>query len=391
MIEPIMYIGIGFLVASLLVIGVIPLVHARAVRLTAKRLEALTPMSMAEIQAEKDQLRAEFAMTTRRLEMNVEQMKAKTTNQLAEIGKKSEAVGRLKIELGEKSAAMFALEAKENQLAEDLRQIQKDLAARTAALQQAEQSLAGARAKIGELTSNVNDIALTGDEQRVELIALRAQVEVLKGQAETLENEVQELTERLSMKTSEAEGYNRQLVDERGRSDAFSNRIGELERQLVAQTTEAEILERRVHELNARADEQGRLLAERDYATHRLHDEAAQNEAAVRTEFAEADSRSWAASEILRTEKILLESQLRQAQEERAQLLYDLETIRREVELGESAAMFALEAKEKQLAEDLRQTQKDLAARTAALQQAEQSLAGARAKIGPRSASSPPT
>ena len=30
MIEPIMYIGIGFLFAGLLVIGVIPLVHARA-------------------------------------------------------------------------------------------------------------------------------------------------------------------------------------------------------------------------------------------------------------------------------------------------------------------------------------------------------------------------
>ena len=116
MIEPIMYIGIGFLVAGLLVIGVIPLVHARAVRLTMRRLEALTPLSMAEIQADKDQLRAEFAMSMRRLEMNVEQMKAKTTSQPAEIGKKSEAIGRLKLELGEKTAALFALEAKEKQL-----------------------------------------------------------------------------------------------------------------------------------------------------------------------------------------------------------------------------------------------------------------------------------
>src|SRR6201989_936829 len=120
MIEPVMYIGIGFLIAGLLVIGVIPLVHARAVRLTMRRLEALTPLSMAEIQADKDQLRAEFAMSTRRLEMSVEQMKAKTTSQLAEIGKKSEAIGRLKLELGEKTAAMFALEAREQQLREDL-------------------------------------------------------------------------------------------------------------------------------------------------------------------------------------------------------------------------------------------------------------------------------
>ena len=72
-------------VAGLLVIGVIPLVHARAVRLTMRRLEALTPISRAEIQADKDQLRAEFAMAMSRLEMNVEQMKAKTTSQAAEI------------------------------------------------------------------------------------------------------------------------------------------------------------------------------------------------------------------------------------------------------------------------------------------------------------------
>src|SRR5438309_9218177 len=111
MIEPIMFVGIGFLVAGLLVIGIIPLVHGRAVRLTMKRLEALTPLSMAEIQADKDQLRAEFAMSTRRLEMSVEQLKTKTTSQLTEIGKKSEAIGRLKLELGEKTAALLALEA----------------------------------------------------------------------------------------------------------------------------------------------------------------------------------------------------------------------------------------------------------------------------------------
>src|SRR5829696_6096945 len=120
MIEPIMFVGIGFLVAGLLVIGVIPLVHARAVRLTQRRLEAVTPMSIGEIRADKDQLRAEFAMSTRRLELSVEQMKAKTASQLADIGKKSEAVSRLKLELGEKTAALHALEARQNVLAEQL-------------------------------------------------------------------------------------------------------------------------------------------------------------------------------------------------------------------------------------------------------------------------------
>src|SRR3981081_3807831 len=141
MIEPIMYMGIGVLVAGLLVIGAIPLVHARAVRLTMKRLEAMTPMSMAEIQADKDQLRAEFAMSTRRLEMSVEQMKAKTTSQLAEIGKKSEGMGRLKLEPGEKTAAMLAIEAREAQLTEDLSRTHQQLAATANELAETEQVL----------------------------------------------------------------------------------------------------------------------------------------------------------------------------------------------------------------------------------------------------------
>src|SRR5881392_1488053 len=102
-----MFFGIGFLAASLVGLIIIPFVHGRAVRLTARRLEAATPLSMAEIQADKDQLRAEFAMSTRRLEMSVETLKSKTTSQLAELGKKTDAINRMKVELGEKTAAIF--------------------------------------------------------------------------------------------------------------------------------------------------------------------------------------------------------------------------------------------------------------------------------------------
>ena len=109
MIEPIMYLAIGFLVSMLFGLMIVPLVHNRAVRLTTRRLEAATPLSMAEIQADKDQLRAEFAMSARRLEMSVEQLKNKTTSQLAELGKKTDAINRMKIELGEKNATIFSL------------------------------------------------------------------------------------------------------------------------------------------------------------------------------------------------------------------------------------------------------------------------------------------
>jgi hypothetical protein len=113
MIEPLMFFGLGSLTVSLIVLSIVPFVHNRAVRLTMRRLEALTPQSMAEIQVDKDHLRAEFAMSTRRLELTVEQLKAKTTNQLAELAKKTDTINRLKLELVEKTASIFALEARE--------------------------------------------------------------------------------------------------------------------------------------------------------------------------------------------------------------------------------------------------------------------------------------
>src|SRR3981189_3883779 len=128
MIEPIMYLAIGFLVSMLFGLMIVPLVHNRGVRLTTKRMEAATPLSMGEIQADKDQLRAEFAMSTRRLEMSVEQLKNKSTGQLADLGKKNDVINRLKMELGEKAATIFAIEARDRGIKDQLRATEDELA-----------------------------------------------------------------------------------------------------------------------------------------------------------------------------------------------------------------------------------------------------------------------
>jgi chromosome segregation ATPase len=240
MVEPIMFIGIGFLVAGLLVIGVIPLVHARAVRLTMRRMEALTPMSMAEIQADKDQLRAEFAMTMSRVEMTVEQMKAKTTSQLAEIGRKSEAIGRLKFELSEKTAALLAVEAREKQLAHDLRGLEAALAAKMSAHDGSEQTLTDTQAELAQLSAQLHHSTMGSEGQRVELAAMRAQTEILHKDIQSYEQEIADLRDRLGRKTAEAVALGQQLGDERGGVEQIGSRIGELERALVAQSAESE-------------------------------------------------------------------------------------------------------------------------------------------------------
>jgi chromosome segregation ATPase len=151
MIESIMYFGIGFLVATLLGLLFIPLVHNRAVRLTAKRLEASTPLSMAEIRADRDHLRAEFAMSNRRLETTIEELKAKASTQFAELGKKTVAINQLKKELAEKKVTNVALEARDSTLRDQLRASEKDKQIKSRALSEAERQLADKEAELTKL------------------------------------------------------------------------------------------------------------------------------------------------------------------------------------------------------------------------------------------------
>jgi hypothetical protein len=97
-IESIMYMGIGFLLAALIAVLAIPLVHSRAERLTIRRLEASLPQSVAEVQADKDLLRADHAISTRRLELKVEHLTVELAGRLVELGKKQDAVNRLRIQ-----------------------------------------------------------------------------------------------------------------------------------------------------------------------------------------------------------------------------------------------------------------------------------------------------
>jgi hypothetical protein len=151
MIESIMYFGIGFLVAALLGLLFIPPVHNRAVRLTTKRLEASTPLSIAEIRADKDQLRAEFAVSIRRLEMRIERLKTQTTTQRAELGKKTDAINQLKQELAENKEANLAFEARTKTLRDQLRATEEELQTKSNALLEADRQLADNQAELAKM------------------------------------------------------------------------------------------------------------------------------------------------------------------------------------------------------------------------------------------------
>ena len=335
MIEPIMFFGIGFLVAALIGLVIIPLVHGRAVRLTMRRLEAATPLSMAEIQADKDQLRAEFAMSTRRLEMSVEQLKTKTTSQLAELGKKGDAINRLKMELGEKTATIFALEARDKALRDQLRATEEEVATKTSVMHDAERTLSDKQAELAKLVGALDERSTLADAQKIEIVALKTQVGALKERLTDAGNELKTVEDRRDAERVELKAATQELAEERGRVENLGRRVAELEQHLVAQTTQAELLGRRAQDLENRLGEQSRLLNQSDFELKQLRGEikvAHKTASDLRTAIAELDSRAAAAVDQLKTEKAQLQSDLGRTIDERDRLARDLGHLKREAE-----------------------------------------------------------
>jgi len=113
MIESFMLCGIGLLAGCLLMLALIPLVHKRAVRLAQRDIVEATPLAINEIQAEKDHLRAQFAMSVRRLEINIDEMRSKAAGHSGEIGRRDLEIYRLNAELDKKKTQIMAMRARD--------------------------------------------------------------------------------------------------------------------------------------------------------------------------------------------------------------------------------------------------------------------------------------
>jgi chromosome segregation ATPase len=259
MIESIMYFAIGFLFAPLSVLLVVRPVHNRAVRLTTRRLERAIPTSLAEILADKDLLRAEFAMSTRRLETNIEQLKAKSANQLVELGKKSNEIIQLK----------FELDALRNQF----RATNEELAAKSNSVKEVERALSDKESELANLTSALEERSALADSQNAEIVVLGMQLKTLKSRLTQAGEEIKAAEDRRDADRIELGAAAQQLMEERAKFEKFHRRVAELVQQLVAQTRETKILGRRLENLEDRLVEQSHLLHESEFELEKLRRE----------------------------------------------------------------------------------------------------------------------
>ena len=335
MIEPIMYLAIGFLVSMLLGLMIVPLVHNRAVRLTRRRLEDAAPLSMAEIQAEKDHLRAGFAMSARRLELNVDQLRNKTTSQAAELGKKTEAVQRMTLELDEKKAAIVALETTISELKGQLQSTEAEVAAKAQSLVTGGQALTDKQAELLKLSAELSNTALKADSRQVDLVAARAHIDALKNRVEDTDKELATTRQALERQRAETDSATRDLADARDRIENLSQRVAELDQQIMAQVKEAETLDKGIADLQAQLTAQTRTMSDREFDDNQLRQQNETLEAIardLRVEVAALSSGKSPSLNKLQAAKSVVEDKLRAALEEKANLQRNLRTIQQQAE-----------------------------------------------------------
>ena len=262
MIESAMYFSMGFFLASLGALAVVSLVHGRAVRLTTRRLEAKIPSSMEEILADKDLLRAEFATSTRRLETSIEQLRAESASQLAELGRKSDAVNRIKIEL--------------HALRDKVGPTEEEFAVKADAVRAAERALSAMELQLANVMEELNERSTLADAQKIEINALKTESEALKERLDEASNELKAAEERrpdLECALSEKESQLTKLMDELNErstlADAQKIEINALKTQVEALKAQ---LNSKLKAAERRADVE-RILSEKESELAKLVDE----------------------------------------------------------------------------------------------------------------------
>jgi chromosome segregation ATPase len=253
-IETAMVFALGFLVAALASLALMGAVWRRAVRLTTRRVESAVPLSMAEIKADKDQLRAEHALALRRLEIEAEKLRGKVNDQTADLARRTEAIRDLNAELDGRAARILSLEGVQARLEEELRGSQANVADRLEDLRKGAETLTDKEAAYEALAKDHAAKVVESDGQRVEIVALRTQVDNQR-------NQIGQLTEDLAGAEADLVGHRQSFAETSNLLTAERQRMGDIQGKLNAETELTATLQRELAEMRKSLAETAILLS----------------------------------------------------------------------------------------------------------------------------------
>lgn len=190
MIEQEMIFALGFLSALLVSLLCLPAVWRRALRLSERRLRQLVPLSMDEIIADRDHLRAGFAVEQRRIEQRAERAEAAHAEGLAEQARLSARLEALEGERGALEARCASLTADRDAALRERAEQDGEIGALRVALESATDLADRRRWQLLDAEGRLRAQVLVHDEARVTIAALETRMAAHEARADDLDQEL---------------------------------------------------------------------------------------------------------------------------------------------------------------------------------------------------------
>lgn len=272
MIQSLLFFVLGVLACGFVVALFAPAALRRSARLTRRRIEATIPLKKEEIEAERDGVRAQYAIETRKLEMELKTLRDKAAGQAIDIIRYQEAVRLIEEKCAQGEAALAESEARNSALRSELGQRESRFQQLAQSLASAEKTIEAHAAEMDKLGQMYDEASFSSSNRQIELVARESELEQIRGDISALRAGRKEADRLRKEAEAETRSAREALRAERKKTVDLDKK---LERLMATLADREDKIERRERELT-------RLRGERKAAPRASSGAAASGDAAMR-------------------------------------------------------------------------------------------------------------
>ena len=226
-IETLMLLGLGFALAALISLFVARGLWYYALRLGSLRNQRATPSVMAELQSDRDRLRAEYAMLSRKLELRLQDLKTRLAEQMAEVARSRNRIDTLITEVEKREQLITARNEEIATLRLQLSPFENELASRTQSIQQLKEMIRDRDEDIDAMRLTIENLTREIADRDLHIATMTVDGVMTAGPASSIPPDAFTAHERLRQRIEELSSLSMQIEDQRAQ-------LTEQQRELVA-------------------------------------------------------------------------------------------------------------------------------------------------------------
>ena len=214
-IETIMLVALGFAVAALIALFLGRIAWVFALGLGKQRMQRAAPTTIAELQSDRDRLRAEYAMLSRKLELRMNDLKTKLAEQMAEVSRNRNRIDQLVSELRSRDRTINERDTELQSLRVQLAPLESELTARTASVQQLKDQLRSRDEEIHRLTQSAERLRAELTERNRQIAAMKKEIADREATGDLFHPDSLSAQERLKKRIDDLTSLSRQIENQR--------------------------------------------------------------------------------------------------------------------------------------------------------------------------------